>query len=163
MFRPREPGRPSSSRLRDARRGDSLSRGRLRTRSRREPSERLSPSASAASSCRDGYPLYPDEVQPFGLLSLHLETKLNGLANPLHQLIQRTRLRVAATQRRDGRDVVALGVSLNHDIELSMHSSDGISAVLRTSVEDVRVAGGQRATRSKWLERWGAGAGAVPG
>jgi serine/threonine protein kinase len=71
----------------------------------------------------DGDFLDSDEIEGFELVALDFEAKLDGLADPGHQLIQRPGLRMATPQGRDGADVVPLGVALDDDVELAGHAA----------------------------------------
>jgi hypothetical protein len=51
---------------------------------------------------------------------LNLQTELNGFANPLHELIQRTSLGMAAMQLGDARDVKTILIAFNDHAELSL-------------------------------------------
>ena len=65
--------------------------------------------------------LDPDELETFGRLALDFEAQLSRLADTLHQLIERLRLRVAALEFRDRGDVEAVPILLDDDVEFLLH------------------------------------------
>jgi len=77
--------------------------------------------SGAGRSCLDGKALYAYEIEIFNRLATYLEAKFYCLAHPGHEFVQRLRLRVAAAQRGNRGDEIALGVMLDNDVELAGH------------------------------------------
>src|SRR5215475_2466745 len=85
--------------------------------------------------------LHSDEVKVVWDIALNFKAQSNRLPNPLHQLIKRLRLGVAAGQRRNGGDKVAVRVLFNDNVKLPSHGVPP-RAILRSRSRQAKTEGG---------------------
>ena len=74
-------------------------------------------------ACSDGDALHTNELGSRLPLLLDLETQLDGLADPLDQLVEGARLSVATGQLRDAGHIVTVSVELDDDTKLTLTDS----------------------------------------
>ena len=74
-------------------------------------------------ACSDGDALHTNELGSRLALLLDLETHLNGLANPLDQLVEGARLSMAAGQLRDAGHIVTVPVELDDNAKSTLTDS----------------------------------------
>ena len=73
--------------------------------------------ANGAYSNRDT--LHTNELSS-GNIPLDLQTKLDGFSNACHQLIERARLGMTASQFWNARDVIPFLIAFNNDTKLAL-------------------------------------------
>ena len=77
----------------------------------------------AKSLRRDGDPLDSNEFQIRGFRTLNFDAKLDGLADAIHQQVERLGLSVASGQLRHGSHVDTSFVALEDHVELAAHDA----------------------------------------
>jgi hypothetical protein len=78
-----------------------------------------SPSPAESGSCCNSDALNADELECLFRRTRHFETQFYSLANPLRDLVQRSRLRMASRDLRDRSDVVTFFIPFNDNVELA--------------------------------------------
>ena len=74
-------------------------------------------------ACSDGDALHANELGSQLPLLLDLETHLDGLADPLDQLVEGARLSMAAGQLRDAGHIVTVPIELDDNAKLTLTDS----------------------------------------
>ena len=74
-------------------------------------------------ACSDGDALHTNELGSRLPLFLDLETQLDGLADPLDELVEGARLSVATGQLRDAGQIVTVSVELDDNTKLTLTDS----------------------------------------
>jgi hypothetical protein len=74
-------------------------------------------------ACSDGDALHTNELRRRLPLFLDLETQLDGLADPLDQLVEGARLSMATGQLRDAGHIVTVPIDLDDHTKLTLTDS----------------------------------------